>query len=86
VIQIQSRHITIPSYSEDHSEFLAELRQAVRNSPLTQKQIAEQANVNPATIGHWTDGSVTRPRIDTLWRVLRVLGYRIIITKGAAYV
>ena len=44
-------------------------------------QLAKEAQVGLQTLTRWQDGSTMAPRIATLRRVLRVLGYDLTITK-----
>lgn len=39
--------------------------------------IADRAKVSPSTLYMWMNGDVHAPRIDTLTRVARILGFRI---------
>lgn len=44
--------------------------------------VAAQADVAPATIYFWLDGTTKTPRIDTLSRVARVIGYRFKLVRA----
>lgn len=49
------------------------LRAAIRNSPLTQKEIAERTGLCPATISKYMRQQ-KRPSLDTFAELCRVLG------------
>ena len=48
------------------------------------RRLAEDAGVAQATIYHWMTGETQTPRIDTLTKVARALGYSIVLKRDRA--
>jgi DNA-binding phage protein len=43
--------------------------------------ISEESGVSPAAIYFWMNGKTTNPRLDTLYKVVHVLGYELVLKK-----
>jgi len=46
--------------------------------------LSEASGVAQATIYFWLDGTTTRPRLDTISKVAKVVGYRLCLTRDSA--
>lgn len=47
--------------------------------------VAQQAEVCPATVYNWLNGDTLTPRIDTLCKVAKVMGYEIVLKRVKGY-
>jgi hypothetical protein len=62
-----------------HDEVLLELIRIINASGKTYQAIANMAGVSNMTIGRWCAKEVRSPRLQTMSRVLSVLGYTLMI-------
>ena len=46
--------------------------------------LAHRAEISPQTLYNWRTGYVTKPRIDTISKVLRAMGYELTYRKSKA--
>lgn len=45
--------------------------------------VAESACVSPSTLRNWMEGRTRTPRIDTLYRVARAMGFSIVLKRNS---
>jgi transcriptional regulator with XRE-family HTH domain len=64
---------------------LVETVAIMRRFPGSLEDIAEVAEVHPATLKNWLEGNVLLPRIDKLQRVLQAMGRRLLITDDGSF-
>lgn len=51
------------------------------NGEAEMKELAEAAQVSIGTLYLWKSGVTTRPRIDTLTKVARIMGYDLVLRR-----
>ena len=59
------------------------MRDMVRESGQTHKEIHEQSGVSISTIYNWFDGPTKRPQFATVAAVVATLGYTLTLRQGA---
>lgn len=64
----------VPMTDRQHEIILDKLCDAISKDHRSENEIAQDAGVSPNTINKWTRGLTTRPRIDTVFKVCRVVG------------
>ena len=47
--------------------------------------LAETARVSPCTLYNWLDGTTRFPRLDTIFKVARAMGYDIVLQKRSGH-
>jgi hypothetical protein len=64
---------------KDIAELCAFLQHEIQSSKRKYKKIAEMAGCCPATVSNMASGTTIYPRAGTVFAMLRVLGYEVVI-------
>lgn len=64
--------------------FLDVIGHLMRYNDGEKQYIADEAEVHWTTLYNWCAGKTTKPRIDTLSRVARAMGYEIVLKRAKA--
>lgn len=66
--------------------FMEIIGHLLRYNDAEKRYIADEAQVHWGTLYAWTHGNTLRPRIDTLSRVARAMGYELTLSRVKAKV
>jgi hypothetical protein len=83
---MSKRKYSVSTLKGREALFMDIIGHLLRYNDAEKKHIAEEAHIHWTTIYNWTHGDTMAPRIDTLSRVARVLGYDIALIRRRAKV
>lgn len=76
------RKVSLDTEKQREKLFLDIIMHLLRYNDAERRYIAIQAGVSISCIYSWTHGKTMTPRIDTLSKVARALGYEIVLTRA----
>lgn len=80
--RMKRKKLTLTTEREREALFMDVIGHLNRYNDMEKKNIAEEAEVHWTTIYNWCAFKTVAPRIDTLARVARAMGYDIVLKRA----